>query len=200
MVFAIWLQFYMFYFHFLFFFFFYISAHMSIPQPLFLKDDSCYGFSHPETVRLTCYRKQSRRKYRKAVFSFPSINNHWDVQKIQNLCSIYTALSLSLSFILAFSPIKTFMLRGSDWSTGYGAIFLFFFLSGLTFPLLFHFSSEKVILFLFWASLTCLWFTCVPSAGSWSLHPSCKSALTAVSSLWPPLWISLVLWNLPGLL
>lgn len=29
--------------------YFYISAHMSVPQPLFLKDDFCFGFSRPGT-------------------------------------------------------------------------------------------------------------------------------------------------------
>lgn len=99
--------------------------------------------------------------------------------------------SLTHSFFLSFLPSLQSKLSCSDWSTGYGAVLLFFFLSRLTFPLLspFLLRKEHSLLF-FWASVKCLWFTCVCSAGFWSVHPFSKSVLTAESSLCSALCVS----------
>lgn len=145
---------------------------MSIPQPLFLKDDSCYGSSHPEPCRLTCYREQ-QGEIQEGCFFLSLYQQPLRCAKQYKVCAAYTQRSLSLflsPLVLAFSPIKTFVLRGSGWSTGYGAILLFSSCPDWPFLYFFHFFSEKMALLGIVKA-----FVVRPCSLSWfwSLHPSC---------------------------
>lgn len=142
-----------------FFFFFYIRAHMSTPQPLFLKDDSCFGFSQPETEQ-----GETQEGF---FFLQQPLRCAKNTKFVQHLHS-------SLSFPLFHSclpsnenfPAERQRLVNRIWSRP-----LSFSWSKLTFPLLFPFLlSKDASVLLFWRRWTCVcWFSWVLQEPSASL-------------------------------
>lgn len=113
---------------------------------LFMENDYCYRLNHPKTFLFTSNRGKKKRNARMlGSFFFFSSPLAWAEMggdhKWVPLCADSHPCILLFDYSNAHCPMKTFMLRLSNWSTRYKTI------SSVFFPLLFSMSQLTFTLF-----------------------------------------------------